>query len=68
MSVLSNINNSNLFFQSDTAQGLKTIGVAKNQMEIEGKMALLLIESSNVIQQPKNTSSSTLGGTINIIV
>lgn len=68
MSVSSNISNSNLFLQSDTAQGLKTIGVAKNQMELEGKMALLLIESSNVIQQPQSTSSSTLGGTINIIV
>lgn len=66
MSITMNATNSQLFSQTETAQGLKVIGEAKNQMEQEGKMALQLIESSN--PAPKAASSSTLGGSINIAV
>ena len=55
-----------LFSQTDTAHGLKTMGVAKNQMELEGKMALQLIQSASV-PEPASTTS-TLGSVVNITV
>ena len=61
-----NTANSQLFSQTETAQGLKIIGAAKNQMELEGKMALQLIESSSAA--PQAASNSTLGSLVNITV
>lgn len=66
MSITINTTNSALFLQTETAQGLKTMGVAKNQMELEGEMAIQLIQSANVVAQ--TASTSTLGGTVNISV
>lgn len=68
MSITMNTSNSALFLQTETAQGLKTMGVAKDQMELEGKMALQLIQSANVVAPQQASSSSTLGGTVNISV
>jgi hypothetical protein len=58
---------SQLFLQTDTAQGLKTIGLANSQMEIEGQMVLQLIQSASAPTQ-QSSSSATLGGTVNIKV
>ncbi|XPF95478.1 hypothetical protein ACM9HF_05545 [Colwellia sp. RE-S-Sl-9] len=54
--------------QTDTAQGIKTAGLAKSQAEIEGQMALRLIQSANVAVQPAGASTEALGSIVNISV
>lgn len=68
MSITMNASNNGLFLQTETVQGLKTMGVAKNQMELEGKMALQLIQSANVAVPQQTTSNGTLGAIVNITV
>ncbi|MGJ8692589.1 MAG: hypothetical protein ACSHW0_08910 [Thalassotalea sp.] len=50
----------------ETAQGIKTAQKAKSQQEIEGQLALALIQSANINQVPAPTNSS--GSIINIKV
>lgn len=54
--------------QMETALSVKMAGVAKNQLELEGQMALSLIESSSVPMQPSSMSSGSIGSHINITV
>jgi len=65
MSISMNTTNP-IFSQTETAQGLKVIGAAKNQMELEGKMALQLIQSASVPQTQPSTTN--LGSVVNISV
>ena len=69
MSVSMNTTNP-IFSQTETAQGLKIIGAAKNQMELEGKMALQLIQSASAPQTQSSTanSGSVVGSVVNISV
>ena len=50
----------------DTAHGIKTAQKAKSQQELEGQMALNLIQSANVNAVPAPTATS--GNNINIKV
>lgn len=54
--------------QTDTAKGIKTAGLAKSQLAIEGQMAITLIQSANISVQPVVQSTEALGSIVNIKV
>ena len=51
---------------TDTAVALKTAGLAKNQQQLEGEMAMKLIQSADINNMP--TPAANIGGLINIKV
>ena len=50
---------------TDTAHGIKTANLVKDQMELEGQMALQLIQSANVDTQV-SAPVGNIGNNINI--
>lgn len=67
MSITTNTS-SGIPLQMETALAVKMAGVAKNNLELQGQMALSLIESTSVPMQTSSSSSGSIGGNVNISV
>lgn len=67
MSITTNTS-SGISLQMETALAVKMAGVAKNNLELQGQMALSLIESASVPMQSSSNHSGSIGSNVNISV